>query len=177
MRNLVFIVAILLGVASCGNKTEKKQTAETKAFSGEYVYTIDSLLKVADGKLNQEVVVKGHVTHTCKHSGKRCFIVGEDQKTTLRVEAKGEIGGFNRELVGSELAIKGIVKERRLTKEYLDQYEKDVNDKKAQEDGSAESCEAELSNIKGMKDWMAENSKEYYSIYYIDGENYEVIEN
>ena len=83
---------------------------------------------------------------------------------------------FNRELVGSELAITGVVKERRLTKEYIDQYEKDVNEKKVKEDGSAETCQAELSNISEMRDWMKKNDKDYYAIYYMDGEEFSIVE-
>lgn len=140
------------------------------------VYKLDSLLKVADRLVDQTVTVRGFVTHTCKHSGKRCFIVGDDPNASFRVEAGGEIGGFNRELTGSELAITGIVRERRLTKEYIDQYEEEVNEKKHKEDGSAETCQAELNNINEMREWMKAHNKDYYSIYYMDGERYDVIE-
>lgn len=179
MKKLLFIVAILIFAISCSNK--KAENAEqveinVEATNASVGYKLDSLLAVADQLIDKTVTVRGFVTHTCKHSGKRCFIVGDDQKTSFRVEAKGEIGGFNRELVGSELAITGVVKERRLTKEYIDQYEEQVNEKKAQEDGSAETCQAELSNIKGMRDWMKANNKDYYSIYYMDGEKYDIIE-
>jgi len=177
MKKLFFIGLILTGMISCGSGTTNKQSAaadETSVAVAD-VYELDDLLKVADDLLDQTVAVRGHVTHTCKHAGKRCFIVGESQKTSMRVEAKGEIGGFNRELVGSELAITGVLKERRLTKEYIDQMEEQVN-QKAEEDGSAESCQAELNNIAEMRTWMAENGKEFYSIYYMDGLNYEVVE-
>jgi len=133
-------------------------------------------MQQAESLVGKNVEVRGYVTHTCKHSGKRCFIVGEDQEVSIRVEAKGNIGGFNRELIGSELLINGTLRENRLSREYLDQMEKDLNDQKLQEDGSAETCEAELANIDGMKAWMQENGKDYYAVYYIDGEDYEVLE-
>ncbi|NDV68501.1 hypothetical protein [Dysgonomonas sp. 25] len=178
MKKLLLFAAVLLLAASCNsNKTEQTDQAEdASAVAGAPVYKLDSLLVIADQMVDKTVTVRGFVTHTCKHSGKRCFIVGDDQKTSVRVEAKGEIGGFNRELIGSELAITGVLKERRMTKEYIDQYEEQVKEKKAQEDGSAETCEAELSNINGMRDWMKANNKDYYSTYYIDGESYDVIE-
>lgn len=170
---------MLVLLASCSNKQTnqtQQQTGDT-AVADVQAYKLDSLLSVADQLTDKTVTVRGFVTHTCKHSGKRCFIVGDDQKTSFRVEAKGDIGGFNRELIGSELAITGVVKERRLTKEYIDQYEEQVNEKKAKEDGSAETCQAELNNIQGMREWMKSNNKDYYSIYYMDGEKYDVIEN
>lgn len=166
MKNLLFIATLLLFVTSCGNKKATSSTAQ--------VYKLNDLLAQADELIDQTVTVRGFVTHTCQHSGKRCFIVGEDQKTSLRIEAKGNIERFDRELIGSELIVTGAVKEQRLTKEYIDQHEKDVNEKKAKEDGSAETCEAELSNIQDMRTWMKENGKDYYSIYYIDGQDYDV---
>ena len=179
MKNLLFLATILFCMASCSNKKtdQDQQTENNSVAEVTKAYKLDGLLAEADQLIDQTVTVRGFVTHTCKHSGKRCFIVGDDQKTSFRVEAKGDIGGFNRELIGSELAITGILKERRLSKEYIDQYEEQVNEKKTQEDGSAESCEAEINNIKGMRDWMKANDKEYYSLYYMDGESYDVIEN
>lgn len=180
MKKLLFIAAVILATASCNSKQAEQanQVDETATASDVSIpiYKLDSLLVVADQMIDKTVTVNGFVTHTCKHSGKRCFIVGDDQKTSFRVEAKGDIGGFNRELIGSELAITGVVKERRLTKEYIDQYEEEVNEKKAKEDGSAETCQAELNNINGMREWMKANNKDYYSIYYMDGEKYDVIE-
>lgn len=181
MKKILFLAAALLTMAACNNKSAKQQRAgqeeNVEAHASEVpVYKLDSLLKVADRMVDQTVTVRGFVTHTCKHSGKRCFIVGDDLNTSFRVEAGGEIGGFNRELTGSELAITGIVRERRLTKEYIDQYEEEVNEKKHKEDGSAETCQAELNNINEMREWMKAHNKDYYSIYYMDGERYEVIE-
>ena len=179
MKKVIFIAALAL-MAACGNNPKKvsDKTAENTTRSAETAsYKLDDLLAAADGLVDKTVTVTGFVTHTCKHAGKRCFIVGDSQKTSFRIEAKGNIGGFNRELTGSEIAVTGTLRERRLSQEYLDQAEKDANDKKMQEDGSAESCEAELANIAEMKAWMKEHGKDYYAVYYMDGEDYEVVEN
>ncbi len=182
MKQVLFLAIVLLSMTACGNKKTNQQkelstaSAQVTANVNITAYPLDSLLSVADQLIDKKVKVRGYITHTCKHSGKRCFIVGESQKTSFRVEAGGEIGGFNRELTGSEVEICGVVKERRLTQEYIAQHEKEVEEKKAKEDGSAESCQAELSNIKEMRDWMKANQKDYYSIYYMIGESYEVVE-
>lgn len=181
-KNILFIslVTLLLCVSSCGGQKSGSETANNNsdsiATTNIATYELDSLLAVADQLIDKTVKVRGVVTHTCKHSGKRCFIVGQNEDASFRVEAGGEIGGFNKELVGSELDIVGIVRERRLTKEYIDQYEKEVEAEKVKEDGSAETCQAELSNIESMRKWMKENNKDYYSIFYMDGENYDVVE-
>ena len=176
----IWILAVLLSVVlvACNNskKTKSNETVAVSASAEKVpVFELDKLLDVADKELDKTLKVVGYVTHTCKHAGKRCFIVGESQQASMRVEAKGEIGGFNRELVGSKLEITGILKERRLSKEYIDQMEKDVELKK-QEDGNAESCAAELSNISEMLKWMEERKKDYYVIYYMDGLNYATLD-
>lgn len=178
MKKFVLFAFVLCMLASCGNNKQENQADANDAVAKTnepVVYGLDSLLAVADQLVDKTVTVRGSVTHTCKHSGKRCFIVGEKENVSMRVEAKGDIGGFNRELVGSELDITGVVKERRLTKEYIDQAEKETLNKQTKEDGSAETCQAELSNIKEMRDWMKANNKDYYSIYYMDGEQYAVV--
>lgn len=177
MKNVVTLTALLLVLAACGGNKQQSQTEETRetATADVPVYALDDLLAVAEQNIDKTVKVEGYVTHTCKHAGKRCFIVGESQKASMRIEAKGEIGGFNRELAGSKIQVSGVLKERRFSQEYIDQMEKDVNAKKA-EDGSAESCAAEMSNINEMRQWMKDNNKEYYSVFYMDGQDYVVVE-
>jgi hypothetical protein len=178
MKTKLFTLALLsAAILSCGGNKKTETAAENAAaaFSDLKVYELDSLLNIAETEIDDTVKVIGYVKHTCKHSGKRCFIVGESQTGSMRIEAKGEIGGFNRELIGSKLEIAGVLKERRLTQEYIDQMEKDTNVKK-QEDGNAESCAAELSNINDMRRWMKDHNKEYYAIYYMDGLNFTTLE-
>ncbi len=181
MKNLIFICLFAVVLFSCNNKnTSENKTENTTenaltASKDVPVFGLDDFLKVADQYVDKTVKIEGHVTHTCKHSGKRCFIVGESENASMRIEAKGDIGGFNRELVGSKIRVTGPIKERRLSLEYIEQMEKDVNVKKA-EDGSAESCQAELNNINEMRQWMKDNKKDYYSIFYMDGQEYEVVE-
>lgn len=170
MKRTAFIIALLsLTILAACKKQEEKQKEVT-------TYEIEQLLETATEKVEQEVTVVGHVTHTCKHSGKRCFIVGNTPNMTLRVEAKGEIQGFKSELIGSKIGVTGILKEKRLSKEYINQYEQEVKEKQVQEDGSAENCQAEMQNIQRMRDWMKTHNKDYYSVYYIDGQSYKVIE-
>lgn len=175
MKNLLLVAAVIL-MAACQSKI-KQESANPKTESIQTnVVVVDQLLAKAETLVDKPVVVQGHVTHTCKHSGKRCFIVGDDANLSIRVEAGGQIQGFNRELVGNSIAVKGILKERRLTAEYIDQWEEKVQNQEAQEDGSAETCAAEMNNINNMRQWMEDNEKNYYSVYYINGENYDIVD-
>lgn len=172
MNKLLLPLLIVLMVA-CQSKTKNNATQEE---STPKAMVVDQLLNDAEKLVDKEITIQGHVTHTCKHSGKRCFIVGDNPDLSIRIEAGGEIQGFNRELVGNTIAIKGILKERRLTAEYIDQWEEKVKLKEVKEDGSAETCAAETNNIAKMREWMEENNKDYYSIYFVNGLSYEVVD-
>ena len=180
MKKMMYlaVMVLALGLSACGNSSKKQaETAQdSTTVSVASAMNVEDVLAKAEENVGKEITVKGLVSHTCKHSGRRCFIVGADGKTSIRVEAKGDIGGFNRELIGSDIVVKGVLRENKLSKEYIDQMEKEVNDKKAQETGYAESCESEMNNIKAMREWMKANNKDAYSIYYVDGMSYEVAE-
>lgn len=183
MKSTIFILgAFAFYAVSCNNAGQTQNTGsqdskQTVAETGTMVFDADTLYAVAESFIDEPVTIRGYVTHTCKHAGKRCFLTGEGQKYSIRVEAKGEIGGFNRELEGSQLEVNGILRERRLTQSEIADMEGSVNEKMQKEDGSAETCAAELANINEMKEWMKAHGKDYYSIYYIDGLDYEEIQN
>ncbi len=179
MKNFIYVLVAALSVSLAACTSNKKKNVESTeqqevALSVDKAVCLEDLLANAEANVGKEVTLRGVITHTCKHSGRRCFIAGKDQKTTIRVEAKGNIGGFNRELIGSEVVVKGTLRENRLTKEYLAQMEEDLNDKQGKE--NAETCESELKNIEGMREWMKANNKDFYSVYYMDGLEYEVVE-
>jgi hypothetical protein len=165
----LFLAVIALMLFSCSrNKKQVEATNEAQAFG------LNDLLTVADQKVDQTITLVGYVTHTCKHSGKKCFIAGDSQETTIRVEAKGEIEAFTPELIGSKLSITGVLKEEQLSSEYINEIETEYKKLQNQE-GMAEICATELSNISEMRQWMKDRNKDYYIIYYIDGMKYEVL--
>ena len=153
-------------LVSCSGGSKQAEVIESKTFE------LDELMLLADQKINDTLTVVGFVTHTCKHSGQRCFIVGESQDVSMRIEAKGEISSFDAELVGSKLAVTGIIKEQRLSQDYIADVEKGVQER-IEGGESAESCASELKNIEDMLKWMVANNKDYYAIYYMEGLSFE----
>ncbi|WP_430817139.1 hypothetical protein [Carboxylicivirga sp. RSCT41] len=174
MKKILSLAIVAISLVAC-NSTAKKSNTDTKEAVTIQTVSVDNLLAQADDLVEKNIKVKGHVTHTCKHSGKRCFLVGDNEQFTIRIEAGGKITGFNRDLVGNTILVDGILKERRLSKEYIDQMEHEVQEK-AQEDGTAETCATEMNNIKDMRAWMKSNNKDHYSIYFVEGLSYEVVE-
>ncbi|MGQ1889556.1 OB-fold nucleic acid binding domain-containing protein [Thermophagus sp. OGC60D27] len=185
MKQLFFLLASILmltGCVSSGRKSDNKNVENRDAVDKSssvnvaMAVNVDQLMDKATDNVDKEVTVKGVVTHVCKHSGKRCFLKDESGKTSIRVEAKGEIGGFNSELNGTRMVVKGFVREKRLSEEYINQWEQKTIEQKEKAEIDENQCSAELANIEEMRDWMKANNKNFYSIFYLDGINYEVID-
>jgi hypothetical protein len=172
------IIAVCLTMMACNFSKSETKSTNTQAViksAKATVLTIDQLMEVAEDKLGQEVQFKGVVNHVCAHSGKRCILKNETGKLSMRVEATGDMEGFNKEIAGNDLIVTGIVREKRLDTDYINEYEAKVKEKhKGEEDGKH--CSSEMANIKEMRDWMKANNKDYYAIYYIDGTKYEIVE-
>lgn len=179
MNRLFFIVALtafFMMPMACSNNvnSDTQETTVSDSVKTSSALYVEDILQDADKYVGKEISLRGFITHTCKHSGRRCFVSGKDQKTSMRVEAKGNIGGFNRELIGSEVIIKGILKEDRITEEYL--HEIETKFAEANKNDNGEHCDTETKNINSMRKWMKENNKDYYSIYYVEGQDYEVVQ-
>lgn len=144
-KTLLFAAALCL-LASCGNNARSamktSDTAAAPAPAAVTIYEVGDLLREASRLVGKTVTVRGYVTHTCNIRANGAS--SDDQKTSLRVEAKGCIGGFNREPIDSQLDITGILRENKPSREYLDHMEKGLNEKKIEGDGSADTYKTEL---------------------------------
>ena len=167
-RLFLFSVVAVFALFSCSGNKQQVETAAS-------AFEVDQLLTVAEQQVDETVTVVGYVTHTCKHSGKKCFIVGESQNVSLRVEAQGEIETFSADLVGSKLLITGVLKEQHISEETINELENSVKLLENQE-GMEEVCAAEMSNINDMRQWMKDHGKDYYAMYYMDGLKYDVLD-
>ena len=173
MKTLVnsFLFSLLLMLASGMVYADPALNASTSFVSAAAkAQSVAQLLKSAPQLVGQSVVVSGVVDHVCKHSGRRCFIADENEDLSIRVEAKGDITGFNKELVDSNIEVSGVLREQKVSKAKIEEMEAAARKKV---EGS-DHCSTELNNVLKMKNWMTSNKKDYYSIYYIDGVSYEV---
>lgn len=155
------------------SKTEVNDVASLVT-SKATVFTIDQIMEKAENLIGQEVLFEGLVNHVCAHSGKRCILKNSTGSLSIRVEATGNLEGFNKEIVGNDIKVTGILREKRMDIATIDQWEIEV---KAKQDAEkkGEHCSSEMANIKEMRDWMKANNKDYYAIYYIDGIAYELV--
>ncbi|WP_321306656.1 hypothetical protein [Marinifilum fragile] len=169
------LMAMCIMMLSCNSvkkeKTDEKELSQIK----QAALSIEQVMQTAADNVGKEVYFQGTVNHVCAHSGKRCILKTADGKLSIRVEATGNLEGFARELAGNDLIVTGTLREKRLDTSSIDKWEADVKAKQVDE-GKGEHCSSEMANIKDMRDWMKENNKDYYAIYYVDGTAYEIVE-
>ena len=175
MRYNIFLFALIALLSACGNgaKQNNDATADATEELSAQAITVDSVLSVAPNIVGKEVVVKGNVTHVCHRTHHRCFIRGE-RKTNIRIEAGEQLGGFNNELIGSQLIVKGTIGESHLSLEYV-KSQKERIEKHEAEDGSSAQCDAERVKVEEMEKWMAEHGTDYYPVYFITASDFESV--
>lgn len=163
------MVAFAAVLFACTSKPKTTADASTEA------QTIVQILENAENLVDKDVVVTGRVNHVCSHSGKRCFIA-DSLGNSIRIEATGELTSFDRELSGSTITAKGILKEQRLPSTEIDSMETTTLAEIEKAEADSGHCSTEMDNINKMREWMKAHNKDYYAIYYIDGLEYKVSE-
>lgn len=169
MRIRILSIALLaISLMACNSK--QQATTEVKSID------VAQLLNVIDQNVDQEMTITGTVNHVCTHSGRRCFLIDSTGEYSIRIEAAGSIESFSQELIGTQIKVKTLVREDRLTAEEISQMESDVLEKHPEDENNGENCSAEMANIHKMRQWMQDHNKDYYAMYYLDGLSYEVVD-
>ncbi|MCK9326963.1 MAG: hypothetical protein M0P69_15835 [Bacteroidales bacterium] len=160
----LFIMVIIL--SSCGNKNRQTDPATT--------INLDNLEEEAPALVDKLVEIEGTVIHVCRESGKR-FFLGESQ---FKVLASSNIGRFNVGLEGSDVKVTGYLREERITEQYLNSWEEElqsdalipvkeaVHTYEGELTGEPESATStQLKQIQTYRERIAESGKNYLSFY------------
>lgn len=201
-KKLSLIVLLSLVAMYCGGGETAKEnvsdsvgeTVETAA--APVAVSIDTFETDAEKLVDKLVTVEGTVSHVCRHSGKRMFLLGQNPDNNLKVLTGADISVFDVALEGSDVIVNGYVRESRVDEAYLDELEKKTleNMKKAQEEEKADEAAASnhegqtdeathniehkdpLQNIKDMKEELKNSPKGYLSFYSIECQTFKVKE-
>ncbi len=106
IKRIFSFVIIAAIVASCGTKSQK-ETASTTEAAAKVEFA--SLVENPDNYVGKSIIVEGKVVHVCTHSGKKLFIVGENPDITLFIAAGEDMPKFPLELMGSTVAVEGVI--------------------------------------------------------------------
>jgi len=111
MQRILLWVAGAMLMAACsqsGNPGEKSLQASDKQ---EVISaTVEELLAQPAEYENKQIAVSGMVTHVCRHGGQKCFVLGQDGETQIRIVPGGEIDEFKIDMEGSTVSFTGTFK-------------------------------------------------------------------
>lgn len=179
MKKTMVLLFSLVVLFSCTNQTKQKKDEKSAELT---VLTVDELQAQGKDLVGKEVMVKGTVTHVCKEAGARCFVMGSTEDISIRIEA-GRIGSFTQEQMGSDIQVRGTLKEVQLDEEDLAEMEKSAaagesankdhalgHDGPAMHsvDGGHDSIN-QSKKIEEMNQKLADSKEGYVPVYYLEG--------
>lgn len=183
----VLAVIIAMGTACSSDKTKKDKVESTQ--QTEAVYQIDDVLQNAPDLLDKEVELEGVCTHICKHGGRKIFLMGSDDKHTLRIEG-GSVGSFDQKCVNSIVKVSGKLVETRIDEAYLAAWEEKEKSRTGEKHGEGEAgCSTEkkargetansaMDRIAQFRNRIneekAKTGKDYLSFYHMEASAYSI---
>ncbi|MCB0652693.1 MAG: hypothetical protein KDC85_15550 [Saprospiraceae bacterium] len=173
LKKSIFLFALVFGIMACNNDNPDANAVTENDETASEIPTVkvEEFEARAPEFAGQKIMISGTVDHTCKHSGKRMVILGENPDYSVKIEA-GAIDQFNRELEGSEVSVIAMVTELRMDMDYLDNWEQEILKNHAEDpDGGAE----QLSIIENHRADLKKSGKNQLSFYGLDCVSYEVI--
>lgn len=182
LRSGFVAAALALAAAPALRADEAPKAPATPVAAAEFP-TISDLRAKTSELVGKQVVFDGFVTGICKNGGKKAFVHDRDRKVklTMRVDCTAGLPPFDNTWVGKPIRVTGILRELRIDKDYLDNWEAKVNGKPApkkaagNEDPCTEECgdsagkEATLKQIAGLREKVAASKKGYISNLWVEG--------
>jgi len=166
MKKFAFIFLFVLVFTAC--KKDNQKTEDT-AQQIEAVKAETPLLAIADFDIkageyvSKEVKVKGIVDHVCKHGGKKLLLVTDDGNVHVTSDER-----FEESLIGSEIALNGVVVEERIDEAYCLKMEEDNLKSHSEGQTNDEMFEAKKKHIQDYRDQMKANNTDHISNYSLE---------
>jgi len=135
--------------ATAGLETPKVALAEFHEQAGNFV--------------DKEVVTQGIVDHVCRHGGKRLFLVSDE--ADLHIDGNER---FDEDLTGSEIEVKGIVREFRVDEAYCLKMEEDNINSHSKGETDEETYKMKMDEVAYYRDSMKVAGVDHLSYYSLD---------
>ena len=173
-----FILLVFV-LAGCNQGSEKEITGN---MNDTAMLTVVSFDTSAYNYVDKPVVIEGTVFHTCKHGGKRMFLVDGSDSIRVEVTTGENIPKFDEKLVGSRVRVTGTLKEERIDDKYLNEWEAEVlkpeekheagihTGAKGHED---QGKQEKLDQINALREQLKESGKDHLSFYSIEAISYQ----
>lgn len=188
LRNFLVITSVIIMLASCGGKKgQNDQVGLTDSTSIQTtLITVAGFDSMAPNLVDKPVQIKGMVSHTCRHGGKRLFLIETDPDVAVEVLASDKITKFEQEIEGNDILVSGMVRELRIDEPYLSNWETELKEKGKSDnkvhknhdpDKNPEGVDisAELEQIIGYRDQLKEAGVDHLSFFTVECESFDII--
>ncbi len=175
IRNFLMIIALAVIFISCSGGAGTDVAVQDEGASMEATQQETPMIAIgefdtkAGDFVDQEIMVEGIVDHVCKHGGKKLFLVSDDGD--LHVESDTR---FDEALAGSQVAVKGIVREFRVDEAYCLKMEEDNIQSHKKGETDEDLYEMKMAQIKEYRDSMATAGVDHLSFYSVEYISHEV---
>lgn len=146
MKNLLYSAILAILLAACtSNPTDKEKTESSCSSSCSSAsccpgkstaslalindLSVDQVLATPENYMEKKIDLTGLVVHTCKKSGKKLFLKGENDSIFIRVEAGENISQFTTSLEGELVTVTGVFNV--FTQETSDHHEECESEEKS----------------------------------------------
>ena len=165
IRKFLAFATLAVIVASCGGNGNNGNVNEEQVITEDVqveapMIAIGEFDTKAGEFVEKEVVVEGIVDHVCKHGGKKLFLVSEEGD--LHVESDER---FDESLAGSEVVVKGVVKEFRIDEAYCLKMEEDNIQSHKKGETDEDLYEMKMAQIQEYRDSMKTAGVDHLSFY------------
>ena len=165
MKNILIISLLASTFLGCSpNQSNQVEEVATEVVEASIPVIDLARFDIDAGQyVNAEIAVSGIVDHVCKHSGKKLKLVTDGASVHVDSETR-----FEDTLVGSEVNIKGIVRELRIDESYCLQMEEDNISKHREGETNEEDFSHKQKLIKTYRDSMAVAQVDHLSYYTLE---------
>lgn len=176
--NLIAIVLLLLFI-SCSQNNDS-----TKPVEPIPTLTVLNFEQEAPKYIEKTILLEGIVSHTCKHGGKRMFLIDKNDSLRVEITAGKNVEKFAEDLVGSTVIVEGIIKEERVDEKFLSDWENEVlNSDEEKHEGKKlhtgekghenEDIQRKLRKINNLREELRASGKKYLSFFSVEATKFE----
>ncbi|MGE5425121.1 MAG: hypothetical protein ACM3N9_07135 [Syntrophothermus sp.] len=173
----LLIVSVFI-IFSCNNNASKEQVAKADTVA----VTVANFVKQADSLVDSAVTIEGVVSHTCKHGGKRMFLIDNNNDSVMvEVIAGGDIAKFDEAIIGSRVKVFGLLREERIDTKYLNEWEAEVLKPQATEEAGIHtgakghedrSKDDKIAQINDLRQQLKASGKDHLSNFSIEATSF-----
>ncbi len=171
------MIVIILAFSACNSGTKEAEITKNDTT----MLTVMSFSTLADSCIDKPVVIEGMVIHICKHGGKRMFLADSTDSIRIEITAGPKIAKFDEALIGSQVRVKGTMKEERIDAKYLNEWEAEV--KKPEENHNVgihtgakghedNTVQDKLDQINAYREEIKASGKDHLSFFSIEADSF-----